>query len=403
MTNNELKHLISERIRQKGPLTFAQFMKMALYHVPGGYYTSRTERIGPHGDFYTSPLAHPAFGALISLQLEQMWTSMDNPNPFYVAETGAGKGIMARDILAYSKHLSEGFTKALRYLTVDRSAAEQTVSESVLSTDLPVRSFSGCILSNEMLDAMPVHRVVQREGELHEIYVSLDGDELIQVIDEPSTPHLQGRFDDLGVKLEDGQEAEINLVLEDWIKDVATALDEGYVISIDYGYPANELYSTKRPNGTLMCHYRHTTSNNPFQRVGQQDITAHVDLTSLSALGAKYSLQTLGVVTQAQFLTNMGLRSFIERLRTLRLSSGDYSANLMGMRNLIDPEGLGRFAVVVQGTGTRTENPYGLSADDHEREDWLDRINRLPVPQLGEEHIDLLRGKYPHLAWTPPE
>ncbi len=384
-------------------MSFAQFMEMALYHVPGGYYTSQSERIGPHGDFYTSPLAHPAFGVLISLQLEQMWSSLGNPFPFYVVEMGAGKGIMASDILAYSKHLSDGFAKALRYLTVERSARQQTSGESLVSINLPARNLRGCALSNELLDAMPVHRVVQRKGALRELYVGLEGDELTQVLDEPSTPRLQERFDALGVCLEDGQEAEVNLLLEDWIKDVAAALDQGYVISIDYGYPAKELYSPRRPKGTLTCHYRQTTGSNPFQRVGQQDITTHVDLTSLSTLGEKYGLQTLEIASQAQFLTYVGLQSFLKRLRALGLPHGDYSANQLGMRNLIDPEGLGRFAVVIQGKGTGAESILNLSGDGPKRGEWLSRVDGLPVPLLTENHVNLLQGKYPHLAWSPPE
>lgn len=404
MTDTELEGIVKERIQREGPITFAQFMEMALYHVLGGYYTSACQHIGPRGDFYTSPLAHPAFGALIAIQLEQMWELMGASSRFFVVELGSGKGTLARDILDYSRHLGQAFHRALRYITVERdNEYRQEGWDTAASIRLPFRQLHGCVLSNELLDAMPVHRVVQQGDTLKEIYVGLKNGHLTDVVGELSTPRLRQRLENLGASLEDGQEAEVNLLLEDWVQDVAGSLERGYLITIDYGYPANELYSPARPRGTLMCHYRHTTNRKPFLRVGEQDITSHVDISSLTSIGEKHGLWLCGVVSQAQFLDNLNIRAFIGRFRTLDLPSGEYHANRMGMQNLIDPEGLGKFRVVIQRKGEVSDQLQGLSRERPGKRGPQAEKSNPPVPLLTDHHIDLLRGKYPHMAWSPPE
>ncbi|MCH9037654.1 MAG: SAM-dependent methyltransferase [Chloroflexi bacterium] len=402
MASWQLEQMVKDRIRECGAVTFAQFMETALYHQPGGYYTSGAERIGAGGDFYTSPLAHPAFGALIAVQLEQMWEKMGSPQTFYVVELGSGKGALARDIQGYSQRLSPGFHRAMRYITLERDRSRLSGSvDGLVSKGLPLRHVQGCILSNELLDAMPVHRLVRRGGRLREIYVGLREGDLVEEIRQPSDPRLEERLEGFGVSLAEGQEAEVNLLLEDWLGDVSRALDRGYLITIDYGYPARELYSEARPLGTLMCHFMHTTNRRPLSRIGQQDITAHVDFTTLMEEGKGLGLRALGLVSQARFLGNLGADSFIRRLGALGLPSGEYHSNLLGMRNLIDPEGLGKFRVLIQGKGDVSEGLYGLRQGSTSRQGALADRSGLPVPLLGQHHIDLLRGRYPHLAWSP--
>ena len=364
-------------------------MEMALYHIPGGYYTSTKPRIGPEGDFYTSPLAHPAFGALLAVQIEQMWKVMDAPAPFVVIEMGSGKGGLARDIVDYSANLSPEFANALDYVTLDRVDPEPPRTR---------RNITGCILSNELLDAMPVHRVIQKKGRLAEIHVDVQDNELMELQGEPSTPRLQQRLDTLGVSLTEGQEAEVNLLVDDWLRDVSATLDRGYAVTFDYGYPASELYSPKRQKGTLMCHYKHTINHRPLTRVGEQDITAHVDLTSLVSLGKRYGLQHCGTVSQAQFLGNLGMGTLLKGLYSTNLQSADYQANQLGMHNLIDREGLGSFQVVIQGKGDVPSSLHGLDPKGVSPVEALG----LPTPLLADHHINLLAGRYPHQAWSPP-
>ncbi len=390
MSRNHLSELIIDLIKREGPITFARFMEMALYHVPLGYYASSKQRIGPEGDFYTSPLAHPAFGALVAVQLEQMWEALDAPARFVVIEMGSGKGVLARDIIDYSTNLSPEFSNALDYVTLDRMDPDPPPDR---------RNITGCILSNELLDAMPVHRVIQRNGRLTEMYVEVQNDDLAELHGEPSTPRLQQRLDTLGVSLVDGQEAEINLVLEDWLRDISATLGRGYAMTFDYGYAASELYSPKRRKGTLMCHYKHTTNDRPLARVGEQDITAHVDLTSLMSLGERYGLRHCGAISQARFLGNLGMGSMLKGLHSMALSPGDHQANQLGMRNLVDGEGLGRFQVVVQDKGDVSSSLRGLDPEGVSPVEALD----LPTPLLTDRHINLLAGRYPHQAWSPPD
>ena len=243
MPENPLESLIVEEIRSLGPMTFARFMNLALYHEPWGYYSSGRERIGAGGDFYTSPVAHPAFGALLTVQLAGMWEMMGKPSRFHVVELGAGTGVMARDIIEYSNHVSSDFADALEYVTIDmRHAHRVEGAHHVVSDGIPLRGITGCILSNEYLDAMPVHQVTMEDGKLRELYVGVGGGELVEVVGEPSTGLLKERLDCLGVTLAERQHAEINLGLDDLLRSLSESLESGYVLSVDYGHEASDLY-----------------------------------------------------------------------------------------------------------------------------------------------------------------
>ncbi len=394
MPQNPLESLIIEQARALGPITFARFMELALYHVPWGYYSSGPERIGAAGDFYTGPVAHPAFGALLAVQLADMWKGMDSPATFHVVEMGAGAGVLARDVLEYADHVSPDFADALRYVTIDRRMSHGARgAHPIVSDGVPLRTVTGCILSNEYLDAMPVHRITMEGGRLRELYVGVGGEGLVEVTGEPSTGRLQERLDDLGITLAEGQRAEINLGLDDLLCSLARSLDSGYVLSIDYGHHARDLYSASRFGGTLACHYRHTVNRHPFRRIGRQDITAHVDFTSLVQTGERRGFRSCGLVSQRQFLGNLGIVGIRDRLRDMALPSARYHANLMGLGNLIDPEGLGGFKVCIQSKGVEARPLSGLGGRGRIFDDSL------PVPLLSERHVNLLEGKYPHAAW----
>ena len=394
MVENPLESLIIEEVRARGPMTFARFMDLALYHEPWGYYSSGPERIGAGGDFYTSPVAHPAFGALLTVQLAGMWEMMGKPSPFHVVELGAGTGVMARDIIEYSDHVSSDFADALEYLAIDMRPAHGVEDvHCIVSDGIPLRGVTGCILSNEYLDAMPVHRVTMENGKLRELYVGVGGGKLVEVVGELSTGLLQERVDGLGVRLAEGQLAEINLGLDDLTRSLAESLDSGYVLSVDYGHEASDLYSPSRSKGTLMCHYRHTVNSQPFCRIGRQDVTAHVDFTTLMQMGKRWGLQACGLVSQRDFLGNLGIVGIRNGLRDLRLPSSQYNANMMGLGNLIDPEGLGRFKVCIQAKDVGAGRLSGLGGEG------LIFDGGMPVPLLTERHVNLLEGKYPHMAW----
>ena len=412
---------IRRRIRERGPITFAEFMEVALYWPGGGYYSgngpgagAQAGPVGPHGDYYTSPLAHPAFGALLALQLYQFWLLLERPAPFYAVELGAGSGQLGRDILNAAAALPAGFPGCLRYLRLDRGAGVGIGSDSEaagppgagwIATDgVPLRNLVGCILSNELLDAFPVHQVRVQDGELREVYVTVAdaadarAGALAEVLGQPSTPALAVRLEQLGLRLDEGQTAELNLELDRWAASVAGALAAGFVLTIDYGRPAKELYSSElRPRGALTTYYRHVQTDAPLRNVGSQDITAQVDFTSVIDAGRRAGLESLGFTTQRQFLQNLGLDRLRRRVTSMPLPVAQGVANRAGLLALSRPEGLGDFKILVQG-----RNRPGSSPDSHREQPalWglepaaevLDLVVGLPVPLLTDRHISLPQG-----------
>ena len=395
---------IRSRIRERGRITFAEFMDLALFWPRGGYYSNR-DSIGPERDYYTAPSAHPAFGALLSLQVYQVWLLLERPATFWVVEMGAGGGLLCRDLVGYGVNLAQEFQESLRYLSLDRipshGAEERLPIESAKKVDriashgIPLRGIQGCVISNELVDSFPVHRVNVQGGSLKEIYVTLEGDKLVEAADSPSTPTLEMRLESLGVSLPEGSSAEINLAMGQWIEEVASAMERGYILTIDYGYTATELYSHARRRGTLGCFYRHTATDSPYLRVGRQDITAHVDFTSLVEEGRKAGLETLGFSTQREFFENLGLRNFIGRLTALGLKQRDLEANRMGMLEIARPGGMGEFKVLAQGKGVGTPPLLGFGPSA----ELMSTLTELPVPLLTPDHMPLLAGRYPHLAF----
>ena len=385
---------IRRRIRERAAVTFAEFMEVALYHPLGGYYASG-ERVGAAGDFYTSPSVHPAFGALLAVQLCQMWQLMGRPSPFSVAEPGGGSGLLCRDILSAAVGLPSGFADSLRYVCIDRRPTagherSQPRASRIASATLPLRGLAGCVLSNELLDAMPVHQVTLERGILKEVFVTLDGDRFSTQTGRPSTPLLEQRLNGLGVALQEGQVAEVNLAIDGWVEEAAQSLERGFILTVDYGRHAGELYSaTERFRGTLTTYRNHVQTDRPLERIGQQDISAQVDFTSLARAGESAGLDLLGYDTQAAFLHNLGLDKLLHRP-----SPGprrQAQANRVGMRELVKPGGLGDFKVMAMGKGVGHPELWGF----YQSPEALRLTAGLPAPEMTLGHIDLMAGRYP--------
>jgi len=405
-----LLRALRERIRAAGRITFAGFMEAALYAPSGGYY-NRPKRIAAAGDFFTSPSAHPAFGALICAQLREMARLLDDPDPFTVLEMGAGDGTLARDIAAYAPRLDPGFAARLRHVAIDRAGGGRDVPrspagpgpEAVRAAGLPIRGAVGCVLSNELLDSFPVHRFVIRDGVVRELYIALDGDRLVQEEGPPSTPAIEARLESAGRQLPDGYHGEVNLRLDAWAEDVSGALDRGFVLTVDYGHSAEDLYGPERSSGTLRCYYRHTLGADPLRNVGEQDITAHVDFSAADAALRTRGFGRTGATTQAEFLGALGHQSVIRRLRALCGTQGTLDTNRMAMLALVKPDGLGAHKVVAHAKGVEAALLTGFRAGEPPA--WTDD---LPVPLLDASgsHVPLLEGAYPHAAHpgapTPP-
>ena len=387
-----------DRIRASGPITFAEFMRLALYG-DGGYYRSPAP-IGEAGDYYTSPVAHPLFGALLALQLEQMWRLLSAPLRFDVLEPGAGDARLARDILSYAPYLDPAFAVALRYTCVDPCPRDSgpPLPNLFWASDILDVPLTGCILSNEFFDALPVHGVTVINGALQEIYVSLDGDRLVEKLGDPSTPALAERIAAEGVRLQEGWRAEICLAASGAMRRLASTLHRGYILTIDYGDMAEDLYTAARRQGTLACAYRHAAQQDALVRVGGQDITAHVDFTALIAAGCDVGASPVVLFTQAEFLRNLGAQHILEAVAARRLPALGLQANRFAIRDLLRGDGLGNFRVLVQAKDAPARELACLGNNPA----WLDslrqRLPSLPLPLLTPQHMRLLEGRYPHLA-----
>ena len=377
----DLERRIRERIESDGPITFAEFMDEALYG-DGGYYT-RPRRISPDGDYFTSPSSHPAFGALIAVQLRDFWELLGQPDTFDAVELGSGDGTLSRDVVDYARLLGGGFPEALKYTEFNRTTSDPGA--------LPV-SITGCVLSNELLDAFPVHRFVIDGGEVLELYVGVDDGVLVESVGPVSQPEIAERVTPFISDLPDGYRGEVNLELWEWADRVAGILERGYVLTIDYGEMANELYRPGRAEGSLRAYYRHTLSQNPFQHVGDQDLTAHVDFSAVDTELATAGFEATGITTQTAFLDRLGIRSLLDHLPGLGLPASEIDRNRMPMLWLARPDGLGRFKVAFHTRGVEGRSPIGLDSRGADHDSLL-----LPPVLLARDdsHFDLIGGAYP--------
>ena len=383
-------------------------MELALYSPNGGYYRSNTP-IGPAGDYFTSPTAHPLFGVLIAAQLEQMWEILGKPSPFTMLEAGAGNGVLARDIAQAVQATSPEFSRSLRYVALDYAAPDNLPQtfQRITASGVPLRGLVGCILTNELLDALPVHRFRVQDGSIHEVFVDTSEDKFVEVLREPTNPFIANRVTAATQEaLPEGYKGEVCFQASAWLAEASAALERGFVLTVDYGGTTKELYSPQRESGTLRCHYQHVVSGNPYVRVGRQDITAHVDFTALKESGERCGLEVLGYTTQREFLTNLGASSYLEALASQSRAGEGYGsgalprqaylANRMGMQELLQPEGLGNFKVMVQGKGVSSDDLWGFASDNPRQAQLQRDLATLHVPLLTSTHTPLMAGKYPH-------
>lgn len=354
----EFAPLVAElraRIQSDGPITFRDFMDAALYHPRHGYYRARAGVTSRGGDYVTSPEVHPIFGTLVARQLHELWRAMDAPARFDIVEQGAGRGLLARDIVRAAAN-DAAFVTALRYTIVEPSALlrdeqQRTVEDAGIAEgavtwrdDLP-DSIEGVVLTNELLDAFPVHRVVRHGDELLEVYVAHDGTRFHDELRPLSDPAIAAYFGALGLLPGDGCYAEVNLAGPAWLRDVASRLTRGYVLTFDYGYEAAPLYAPWRRDGTLLCFAGQSASSDPYQRIGKQDITASIDFTTLRAAGEAAGLRTIATTDQSSFLVRLGIGEGVAE------ASGEmeeYFARRSVVMALIDPARLGRVTVLLQ-------------------------------------------------------
>jgi len=359
---HELTKIIKSIIKETGPITFDKFMGLALYHKKYGYYTAGKRIIGKEGDYYTSPCVHPAFGEVISSLIHKSYEVIGVSN-FTIVEMGAGKGYLALDILDSTKRNYPNLYNCLNYTIIEKSPHQILQEKNLLKehldkikwinriSELKSTNICGIFISNELLDSFPFHRARFEDGMLKEIFVDLKNDEFIEVIDDPSIKELRDYFLDYNIDFKDCQEVEINLHAEKWLRDIASVLDKGFVMTIDYGFLAQELFNPTRLKGTCKCLYKHSINDNPYINIGKQDITAHVDFSNLIRIEESVGLKTLKYTTQGQFLIDWGILDIIERTtENNKQSEATRLKTIFSIKNLFLPEQMGdRFKILIQG------------------------------------------------------
>ncbi len=347
-------------------ITFAEYMDLCLYDWEYGYYTSNDIKIGTQGDFFTSTSISPDFAQLLGIQLHQIWEISGKPQPFYLVEMGAGEGTLASNILVFLSEYYPDFIENLEYIIIEKSDALKDKQKCHLSKNLPEsinvkwssldeledNSIVGCFFSNELIDAIAVHLITWKKEQLQEIYVTYNEGKIQQVCDVLSTHKIANYFQTININFSatypEDYTTEVNLQALDWLEKVANKLKQGYLLTIDYGYIADKYYHPQRFQGTLKCYYQHRHHNNPYINLGFQDITSHVNFTALETYGLQYGLSNIGYTQQALFLMNLGLGDRLNQLSYTKLPLPEILSRRNQLHNLINPQGLGNFKVLLQ-------------------------------------------------------
>jgi len=363
-SSKALEEFLRKHIDARGGLPFAEFMAQCLYHPEFGYYIVSRDRIGKAGDFFTSSSVHALFGRLVARQLAQMADLLDGET-FQLVEQGGGEGHLALDILDALAAESPDLYRRLCYTLVEVSPDNRARQARQLAAHTDRVAWcnedgwhieSGCFLSNELVDAFPVHVIEKHQGQLQEVFVVNSEGGFAEQLREAPNSALAAHFDWLGVAPIEGNRAEVNLAAPDWMRRVGERIGKGFVLTIDYGYTAAELYAPHRRTGTLMCYHRHQADDNPYDHVGEKDITAHIDFTALQKAGEDVGLVTLWFGEQYRFLLGLGFFEELVRLEASATDEQEARALRLTLKNLIMPEaGMGEtFKVLVQGKGVGT-------------------------------------------------
>jgi SAM-dependent MidA family methyltransferase len=389
---SDLQQLISERIQRNGPITFAEYMRMALYEPEYGYYMTGAAKMGWEADYFTSTDVSSLFANCMGRQLFAMWEKLKRPGHFIVLEQGAGRGHLADGVRLWAQKEASEFYEVLDYRTEDIRWGEDATVQGKAgniplrypnqgdprvptphnTTPAPTRGrgsfereMSSVVLSNELVDAFPVH-IVEKRGEwLYEVFVDMQQDgRFCEVLDEPSRPEVAGYLDTYKIPwrtFEDGWRAEINLDALRWIQRTAGMMSKGFVLTIDYGDKAKALYTAWRKRGTLLSYYKHQANERPLLHPGKQDITAHVNFSELIDEGRRQGMRLHRFTTQRLWLQEQGIEEELQHRYLNEFAEAEFARAtdkgqiaLLKWRDLrqrasvlTDPGGMGDFKVLI--------------------------------------------------------
>ncbi|TXH00651.1 MAG: class I SAM-dependent methyltransferase [Rhodocyclaceae bacterium] len=362
------KAIADEIVVAGGWMSFARFMEQLLYAPGLGYYTAGARKFGAAGDFVTAPELTALFGQALARQVAQVMAS----SAPVVLEVGAGSGRLAADLLLSLEQMA---CLPERYFILDLSADLRQRQEQHIAAAAPhllarvawldslPEEFSGVVVANELLDAMPAHIVAWRENGIYERGVSCDAAGGFMWDERPASGALLQAAEEIGAQcnLPPGFESEVSLAVRAWSAEWGYRLKKGALLLIDYGFPRREFYHQQRGRGTLMCHYRHHAHPDPFYLPGLQDVTVHVDFTSVIAAAHATGLDLLGYTSQGQFLLNCGI---LDRLAEIPNGTPEYVRATGAVNTLLMPHEMGElFKVIALGRGV-DEALLGFASGD---------------------------------------
>ena len=300
-----LRQQIEQEIRERGPIPFSRYMELCLYHPELGYYSRNAEQFGKAGDFYTSSDVHAVFGRLLARQFEEMWRALGSPSQIELLEIGPGRGLFAQDVLDWSEKKFPSFFEALHYSLLERSpvlrqrlqsrlakhfaAGKALLCEyAIASTTAPPRALEPdvplLIFTNEFFDALPVE-VLSAQGELR---IASIGGRFVETW-APSSPVALNFLDRYGVHPEASERVEAPLIAQEYMSSLTAVVQQGFLLVIDYGYTRPEQLAG-RHRGTVTAYRQHSVSTSPYEAPGEQDLTAHVNFTALSAAAEHHGM-----------------------------------------------------------------------------------------------------------------
>jgi SAM-dependent MidA family methyltransferase len=368
---NALRELVAQRIQTSGPISFAEFMELSLYHPEFGYYARTAQVTGRAGDFFTSVDVGALFGELLARQFAEMCRLLrpqgrsPEPEAFDLVEAGAGNGRLSCDVLDAAQRIDSDFYSSIRLSLVEQSPSARAAQVATLgphaallkqsSSSLP-GDIRGVVFANELLDALPTHAVTMTGNGLREIFVDYQDGRFVEDLRDPSSPRIAEYLSRAGVVMSRGWRAEVNLAAEDWVKNAAHSLMKGFLIGIDYGHQEAELYGPSHSSGTLTTVKRHIDSPvaQPFRAVtaehalqgclqnpGDCDITAHVDLTAITRAAERSGLTILGRLDQTYFMLGLGLETLEEESKSEHNFEPAVLRRRLALKTLLLPGGLG--------------------------------------------------------------
>lgn len=337
-----LLEAIRQEIGAAGPMTFARFMELALHHPEHGYYARGPQRLGPSGDYFTAADLGPDFGRCLARLLGKMSDRVPGESAFTVVEYGGGRGLLAADVQAAWDR-----RRSLDYVVVDSSAGMRRLATEVapharvVSPGQEGGDHDGCALAVELFDALPVHRLRRRKGRLREVFV--DSDPAGRLVEREGRPvpvaaELAARY---GAAAEEGSEAEVCPAAMDQLDRMAGCLRRGFLLIVDYGYEARRLYGPSHRRGTLLAYHRHATNEDVLRRVGGQDLTAHVNWTSLEDHAGDLGLRLLGRVPQWRLLLGLDVLAPFEETDERVWNDPAQVKRRLQIRQLVHPSGMG--------------------------------------------------------------